>query len=208
MSHFSVAILAGGRATRFAGRDKSALVVDGRSILDRQLDELSALADDVMLIGAGDGAAQRTHATVGSSTARVRDVPDIVPGSGPLGGVHAALTAARRPVVLIVACDMPYVTRVFAAYLLSLGGAAAIVVPRTADGYHPLCAVYSRPCLEPATRLLAERRLALHGLFAEVPTRVVTEEEIRRFGCPSRLLANVNTPAEYAALEALHDHKR
>jgi molybdopterin-guanine dinucleotide biosynthesis protein A len=205
MSHFSVAILAGGRATRFAGRDKSALVVDGRSILDRQLDELSPLADDVMLIGAADGAAQ---ATVRSSNVQVRDVADIVPGSGPLGGVHAALTAARGPVVLIVACDMPYVTGVFAGYLLSLGGAAAIVVPRTADGYHPLCAVYSRECLEPAARLLAERRLALHGLFAEVPTRVVTEEEIRRFGCPSRLLANVNTPAEYAALEALHDHKR
>jgi molybdopterin-guanine dinucleotide biosynthesis protein A len=37
----SVAILAGGDARRFGGRDKSALVVDGRTILERQIAELS-----------------------------------------------------------------------------------------------------------------------------------------------------------------------
>ena len=36
----SAAILAGGRASRFGGSDKSALVVGGRSILDRQIEEL------------------------------------------------------------------------------------------------------------------------------------------------------------------------
>jgi molybdopterin-guanine dinucleotide biosynthesis protein A len=33
----SAAILAGGRASRFGGRDKSALVVEGQPILDRPL---------------------------------------------------------------------------------------------------------------------------------------------------------------------------
>ena len=46
----SAAILAGGRASRFGGRDKSALVVGGRSILDRQVEELAQVADDVMLV--------------------------------------------------------------------------------------------------------------------------------------------------------------
>jgi molybdopterin-guanine dinucleotide biosynthesis protein A len=36
----SAAILAGGRASRFGGRDKSALIVNGRTILDRQLSAL------------------------------------------------------------------------------------------------------------------------------------------------------------------------
>ncbi len=189
----SIAILAGGRATRFDGRDKSALVVDGRAILDRQLDELSALTDDVMIVGQGD--------------ARVRAIHDIVPGSGPLGGLHAALTEARGDVVFVVACDMPYVTAPFAEYLFSLAGEAQIVVPRTERGYHPLCAVYTRACLGAAAARLAERRLALHELLNDVPVRVVTDDEIVRFGASSRLLANVNTPAEYASLEALQDHK-
>jgi len=137
----------------------------------------------------------------------VRAIADVVPGCGPLGGLHAALTAARDAAVFVVACDMPYVTAALAEYLLSLAGDVDVVVPRTERGYHPLCAVYTRACLEPAAARLAERRLALHELLGAVKTRVVTDEELSRFGAPSRLLANVNTPAEYASLEALQGHK-
>ena len=47
----SAAILAGGRATRFGGRPKTGIVVDGRSILDRQVGELSLVTDDLLFIG-------------------------------------------------------------------------------------------------------------------------------------------------------------
>ena len=134
-------------------------------------------------------------------------IRDRVSGCGPLGGLHAALAAARDNAVFVVACDMPYLTAAFVQYLLSLAGGVDVVVPRTERGYHPLCAVYARACLEPAAARLAERRLALRELVAAMKTRVVTEEEMSRFGAPSRLLANVNTPAEYARLEALQGHK-
>ena len=133
--------------------------------------------------------------------------PDIVPGCGPLGGLHAALTAARHDALLVVACDMPFVTAAFAEYLLSLAGEADAVVPRSERGYHPLCAVYTRACLEPAAARLADRRLKMRELIDEVRIRVVPPEEIRRFGDPDRLLANVNTPADFAGLEALQGHK-
>jgi molybdopterin-guanine dinucleotide biosynthesis protein A len=212
LSQVSVAILTGGSATRFDGRDKSALVVDGRSILDRQLDELAPLADDVMLVGRSARSQQarsdRRSGGTGNGWSQLREISDRVPGSGPLGGIHAALVEAKNDAVLVVACDMPFVTAPFARYLLSLAGAAHAVVPCTDDGCHPLCAVYTRACLEAAARLLAERRLAMRELIDRVPVRVVTTAEIRRFGAPSRLLANVNTPAEYADLEALQDHQR
>ena len=70
----SVVILAGGDARRFGGRDKGALVVDGRTILERQISELSTVTPDVRVIRRED---------------------DLVPGCGPLGGLHAALNAAR-----------------------------------------------------------------------------------------------------------------
>ena len=193
----SAAILAGGRATRFGGRDKSALLVQGRPIVERQLAELSAVTDDILIVGA----------RAFQASDRVRLVADIVPGCGPLGGLHAALTEMRSDRVFLVACDMPYVDGRFAEYLLSLAGDAAVVVPQTDRGYHPLCAGYTRACLEPVAARLAERRLALHGLFADVPTRIVTPAEMSRFGAPSRLLANVNTPDEYAGLDAFQSHK-
>ena len=198
----SIAILAGGRATRFGGRDKGALVVDGRTILDRQLDEFTTLTEDVMIVGDRSEGARRLQPSVS-----VRLIDDIVPGCGPLGGLHAALTAARGDTVFVVACDMPYVTAAFADYLLSLAGNAQIVVPRTERGYHPLCAVYTRACLGLVAARLANQQLALRDLMNDVPARVVTDDEIARFGASSRLLANVNTPAEYADLEALQGHK-
>ena len=184
---FSAAILAGGRATRFDGRDKGALVVDGQTIRDRQLAMLSEVADDILIVGA-------EH--------------DLIPGCGPMGGVHAALSMARHKVVLVLACDMPNVTAAFAHHLLALADTADLVVPRTEHGYHPLCAVYTRSCLAPLERRLAARTLQMTALIDDVRVRVVEPEEIDRFGDRHRLLANVNTPADYAALEALHGHKR
>ena len=183
---YSAAILAGGKATRYGGRDKSALVVDGRTILESQIAMLSPLTDDLLIIRAAD---------------------DVVPGCGPLGGLHAALTKMRGTAAFVIACDMPFVTAPVVAYLVSLADCADIVVPKTARGYHPLCAVYTRACLNVVGRQLAERRLKMIDLFPDLRTRIVTAEELGRFGECDRLLANVNTPVEYAALEALQGHE-
>ena len=84
----SAAILAGGRATRFGGRDKGALVVEGRTIRDRQLAMLSEVADEVLIVAPGH-------------------VEDIFPECGPMGGVHTAVSAATHDAVFVIACDMP-----------------------------------------------------------------------------------------------------
>jgi len=192
----SAAILAGGRATRFGGRDKGGLLVDGDTIRDRQIAMLSAICDDILLVG-GDRTDDRT-----------RHVADLVGDSGPMGGVHAALTAARHDDVFVIACDMPYVTAPFVEYLLDLAREADMVVPRTQRGYHPLCGVYTRACLSPLARRLAERKLKMIDILPDVRARIVTADEIDRFGSRHQLLANVNTPAEYAGLDAFHGHKR
>jgi molybdopterin-guanine dinucleotide biosynthesis protein A len=233
----SAAILAGGLATRFGGRDKGALLVDGRAILDRQIAELAPLTTDLLIVGGHDvarpfpasareedrratarlavapearrrqGRVREAESPAPQPVAAPRFVADIVPECGPLGGLHAALTEARGDALFVVACDMPYVTSAFIAYLLSLAGDADIVLPQSERGYHPLCAVYTRACLEPVAARLADRRLKMRELVAGLRARVVPVEDIRRFGDPDRLLTNVNTPAEYAGLDALQGHK-
>jgi molybdopterin-guanine dinucleotide biosynthesis protein A len=186
----------GGHGRRFGRRDKSALVVAGRSIRDRQLETLGGLTDDIMLVGAREA--------VG---ARGRRVPDRVPDSGPLGGLDAALASARVEELLLLACDMPFVTAPFLEYLLALSAERDVVIPQTERGYHPLCAVSTRRCHAAVMRRLAEHRLALLGLLDDVQVRVVTKGEIERFGSAERLLANVNTPDEFRDLEALLGHE-
>ncbi len=188
----SAAILAGGRARRFEGRDKGALVIEGRAIFDRQLSELASITSDILLVGYR-GTAPSTQ---------VRMVPDRTPGAGPLGGLDAALAAARHDQIAVLGCDMPYVPAALLRHLLTLAafGDADVVVPQTERGYHPLCAVYARSCAAAVRRRIAERRLRVIDLFTDVRVRVVAGEELTRFGDPHRLLANVNTPGDYDAL--------
>jgi molybdopterin-guanine dinucleotide biosynthesis protein A len=195
---WSAAILAGGQARRFDGRDKSTLIVDGRAILDRQLAELVTLTSDILIVGG------RLPA---SAPASVRVVADRVPGCGPLGGLHTALSEAGGDATVVIACDMPYIFAPFLGHLLALTRDADAVVPHTERGYHPLCAAYTRACLAPVAARLARGRLKMSDLFEDIRVRRVTAEEIDAFGQHHRLLANVNTPAEYGDLEAFQGHQ-
>jgi molybdopterin-guanine dinucleotide biosynthesis protein A len=189
----SVAILAGGRARRFDGRDKSALVVGGRTILERQLAELAALSDDIMIVGGREpsgGDAGRTR------VALARAVPDRTPGCGPLSGLDAALAAARHAVVVLVACDMPFVTAALCRRLTDLTATADAVVPRTERGYHPLCAAYTARCRPAVERRLAARQLKLVDLLHDLLVRPIDGAELASLG-GDRLLVNVNTAADY-----------
>ncbi len=184
---WSAAILAGGRARRFGGRDKSALVVDGRTILEHQLAELRELTTDIMIVGGN----------LSQPPAPARTVQDRLPGCGPLGGLHAALESATGDATLLLACDMPYLSAPFLRYLLTLTRDADAVVPRSERGFHPLCAAYTRACRAPVTARLAKGHLKMIDLLDDVRVRVVTTDEVDGFGDHHRLLANVNTPAEY-----------
>ena len=193
----SAAILAGGRASRFGGRDKSALVVDGQAILDRQLAAFATVEglDDRLMVG---GTASRPG---------LRSIEVVVPGSGPLGGIHAALTHAAHDAVCIVACDMPYITAPFIERLFEELQNNDVVVPRTERGYHPLCAAYTRACQPALVRRLAERRLKMLDLFEDVQVHVVNSDDINRFGDAEQLLANVNTPDELQNVGSLLGHE-
>lgn len=191
------AILTGGQARRFDGQDKGLLIVDGRSILDRQLEALRPVCNRVVLVGGSPAAAR---------CAGLSHIVDRRPGSGPLAGLDAALDAAAGAPVMLLACDMPFPTAGLVAYLLAQSADADAVVPRTERGYHPLCAVYGPACQPAVRRRLDSGMLRLRDLFHDVRVHVVREPDLARFGEPSRLLANVNTQADLDALDSLGNH--
>ena len=194
----SAAILAGGLATRFDGRDKSALIVDpsdGRTILERQIAALTPLTADVLIVGRARHPSART-------------IADRIAGSGPIGGLEAALDAARGDALILLACDMPFVTTPLLAYLVDAAGEAIdAVVPQTERGYHPICAVYRRTARDAVLRQLTAKRFKMVDLLARLRVRVVAPDEIERFGDCHRLLANVNTAADFASLVARQRHE-
>ncbi len=183
-----VAILAGGRARRFGGVDKSALEIGSVSIFERQLAALEGLADRIVVIGGGpDRVAARP----------VRVVPDRVPRAGALGGLYTALCEAATPYVLVIACDLPFVSaRVLERLAALADGTADAVVPRTADGVQPLCAVYARRLRYRVRRHIESGHLKVQDLLAAVRVREVGPDDLASLDPTGHSFFNVNTPGD------------
>jgi molybdopterin-guanine dinucleotide biosynthesis protein MobB len=187
-------ILAGGGATRYGGRPKGLERIGTRRIIDRVAEALRPVTDELLLIS-NDAAA------VGWLPG-VRVMPDVRTGEGALGGLHAALARAESD-VLLVAWDMPFVPSVLLAELRRRGeaGAADAVLPSSDGsrrGVEPLCAWYAASCLPHVASSLdaGDRRvIAFHDA---VRVERMALDEVERFGDPTVLFANVNTPEERA----------
>src|SRR6266536_250676 len=111
-------ILVGGNSSRM-GTDKSRLLLDGETFVELIAKELLALADSVKLVGKDSE----------QPALKFQSAPDIYPGWGALGGVHAALAACRSQWAAIVACDLPFVSAALFARLASLRENFAAVAP-------------------------------------------------------------------------------
>lgn len=185
----TAAILAGGRSRRLAGRDKSALRLGSRRIIDRQLAVLRRVAGHVLIVAPEEA----RFADLG-----VPIVTDERPGTGPLGALHAALRASPTSPTLVVACDLPFLEPALLEHVLELGRTFDVVVPRTSDGYQPLCASYARACIGPIERQLDAGALKVTGFYEEVEVREIGHGELAPFDPRGVLFHNVNTPEDYA----------
>ena len=182
------AILAGGRARRFGGVDKSTLRIGHATILERQLDALAGVAGTVFVV-AGD---PRPFEGRG-----LRVVPDRLPDAGALGGIYTALVEAQSPSVLVVACDLPFLTTGLLAELAGLADDAYdAVLPRSLDGRQPLCAVYARRLAGTVLRRIESGHLKIQELLGAIRLRELGPDELARFDPDGRLFHNVNTPGD------------
>jgi molybdopterin-guanine dinucleotide biosynthesis protein A len=187
----SAAILAGGRARRFGGADKASLPIGRARIIDRQLAALSAVADDIRIV-ANDGS---RYAGLG-----VRVIADAIPGAGPLGGLYSALLDASRDRMLILACDLPFVTAALFERLATESGTGQeidAVVPRSARGLEPLCALYMTRSAGAARARIERGDLKVAGLLTDLRVRELGPDSLAPYDDGS-LFENVNTPHDHA----------
>jgi molybdopterin-guanine dinucleotide biosynthesis protein A len=189
MISWTGAILAGGRSRRLGGADKSAIVIGEQTILERQLSLLRALTPHVLIVASDSSRMRRSG---------LRVVVDRIPGAGALGGLYTALMDASTEQVLVIGCDMPFLTAPFLEYLAACGRDADAAMARNADGRHPLCASYARriaPRLE--TRIM-QGQLRILDALADVDVRELGPAELEPFDRDGRLLFNINTPDDLA----------
>ena len=107
---------------------------------------------------------------------------------------------------MVVATDLPFLSPDLLLALTAFPGQEPgedAVVPCDANGEHPLCAIYRRETVLPvALDHLVSERLSLKALLDVVDTRRVSLAELGLEDLGTKALTNVNTPDEFARLEA------
>ena len=169
------------------GRDKALLTLDGRTLLERMQELARTATPDLRIVG------EREKYGLDA-------IEDVYRDCGPLGGIHAALTATRAELNLILSVDTPFVKPEFLRYLVAEAKRAAttVTVPFAGDHFQPLCAVYRREFLAPAEASLRAGRNKIDPLFCHTTVRRIDEEELKRLAFDPRMFDNLNTPADLA----------
>jgi len=193
----TLAILGGGKGKRLGGVPKGLITLQGRTILEIQLGLLPSFAEALFI--ANDAS---PYATLLASHPQVRVVPDVIPGKGAPGGVHAALAAARSEWVVTLACDMPFVTSKVIQLLLSERAPDVDVVAFQAGGrLQPLLAAY-RASLHAAWGRALATDPPLRLLIGKFRARLLPEDRLQRVDPKLRSLEGINQPADLARLGA------
>jgi molybdenum cofactor guanylyltransferase len=174
-------VLTGGHSTRM-GQDKALLRFGDGTLVQHVAALVKSAAGTVTLIGA-----PKRYGHFGLPVCE-----DLVKNHGPLGGLYSALKTTHTKWNLLVACDMPGLTAEFLTCLLRAAreSDADCLVPETASGLHPLCAVYHSRVLDTVEAALFRKSLKMHDLLSGL--------RVRRYPVnDSAVLENVNTSADW-----------
>src|SRR5690348_14599122 len=113
-------VLAGGRSRRM-GRDKALLEWRGGTLLQHMTGLLATVCNPVLVVGRDE-------------------LPDLVPGLGPVGGIVTALKHTVTRFNLVVAVDLPFLTSDFLIHFKErcIHSTTPLIVCRISSGF-PLC---------------------------------------------------------------------
>lgn len=179
------------------GKDKALTPFLGQPLIERVLGRVAPLADEVLVT---------TNSPDGYRFLGVRLVPDLESGRGALGGLFTALSAARYPIVAVVACDMPFVSAGLLAVErdLLVSSDSDAVLPRTSSGVEPFHAVYRRAACLPAVQAAMEaQKWRVDAWFDGVRILYLPPEDILRYDPEHIVFWNLNTPEELRQAERM-----
>jgi molybdopterin-guanine dinucleotide biosynthesis protein A len=180
----TISIQAGGQSQRM-GRDKALVQLAGKPIIEHILERIEGLGNEVLIT---------TNTPEAYAYLGIRLEGDSVPGAGSLAGLQTALRASRYPHTLVLACDMPFVSRPLLEFMIELIPSADIIVPQRQGVFEPMHAIYSQTCLLPLEAALRKGDTRVISFYDQVQVRTIDELELARFDPQGMSFFNINTP--------------
>lgn len=184
------AILAGGRGSRLGGA-KALAELAGRPLISYPLAAVEEAGLEPLVVAKPDS---------GLPPLACRTIREPPRPRHPLCGIVAALREAGGRPLVVLGCDMPFVTPGLLAWLASFP--EPLAVPVVGGEPQPLLARYD-PKLLPALEAALARAEPLRDTVRSLRPLAIPERDLARFGEPRRLCLNVNTAADVERAERL-----
>ena len=168
-------ILSGGLNTRFNGQNKALIRVGQKRILDRLYDVFSDLFDEIILV---------TNRPMQFVEWDLTIVTDLFPVRSSLTGIHAGLFYMKNPFAFFSGCDTPFLKKDLIEVLLeNIDKNKDIIMPETSAGMEPLCAIYSKRCLNAAEHHIKQNKFKIdlirkigHGLDVKAQKATLSQD--------------------------------
>ncbi|MBN1387963.1 MAG: molybdenum cofactor guanylyltransferase [Bacteroidales bacterium] len=194
---YTAAILAGGQNLRFSGKIKAKMIINGRPLIEKTMETLQAIFNDVIIItNQKDAFSKYKH---------IRMTGDIYQGIGPLGGLHSALSNTEGEAVFVVASDMPDLSADIIRYIIEKfeDTDCEVLIPEYNGNIEPLHAIYKRNILNRLESFIETGSgYSIREFLEIVNDKYVMIDDAGKVKNPFR---NINRPEDLPGGESMRD---
>ncbi len=183
----SCIILAGGENSRI-GQEKALLKIGERTFIEEQVSSLKKIFKEIIIV---------TNNRRNFKDMDAKVVTDIVPHSGPLGGLYTGLAVSSNIHCFVIGCDMPLINLELIKFMVDNINENDIIIPLTSRGKETLFAIYSINCLETIKQQIELKNLKLIDILKYHKVRYISQKEIEKYDHEGFSFFNVNILKDY-----------
>ena len=170
-------VIAGGKSLRM-GTDKSSLVFQNQSFLNRAISLLQNFTDDI-IVSTNDKIKAINYKTI----------PDAIHNTGPISGLYTCLSHIKYDIALIIPVDMPLLTTEVLTYLLKQADFSKKVnIFRTNDRLQMLTGLYHKDLVPVLKQQIDTGDFKLRNLLKKTSHHIIDAGDF------SSQFVNINTP--------------
>lgn len=191
----TAAILCGGKSSRM-GFDKCTLQVNGKLLIEIISEQLNKVFDNIILVSNDKDKFKNIS---------YKTIEDIVPNSGPLGGIYTALKYAESNYVFVTACDMPVINLDYIKYMMGLLKENSFngIASYNCGHIEPLYAFYSKKVIPVFESELSNNNFRLFEVIKKCNMHYVEEEKIKEYSKGMNIFTNLNYKEDLEFLGSL-----
>lgn len=191
------AILAGGENRRFPTL-KGFLKIDGVTIIEKNIHLLKSFCNEIII---------STNKPELYCSIKLNMYGDIFPLQGPMSGIYSLLINAKYDNLLIIACDMPFVSSEVIALIIKKHLEVFdredyyATIPIFNNKLQPLCGIYNRKILPLLEDHLVKGKNSIYLFLKEINVNIINEYEIKKIDHYGQSFVNINTISDYEMIK-------